>query len=508
MITSILLLVILLALSGFFSSSETAMTSMTKLKVRRLVDENRPRARYMQYWLDDPDGILTTILIGNNIVNIAATTLVAMVAKDELGSRFGDRAAFVGAVAAAFMTVLVLIFGEVVPKTLARRYAEQLSLLLCPILVFLSRILLPLNKALVAISRSVLWISRAPKEDIQPITHAHFRALVDISQEEGLIPSDVAPMFDGLLGLRHASITQLMTPRTEMCWALHDASLNEVLELAATSGYSRIPIVRESPDDVVGILYVKDLMNIDATERVPKPVAGDLVRPAVFLPETRTALDVLRILRSKRVHIGIIVDEYGGVSGVVTMEDIIEAIVGSIHDEHDESLLFSISQEFVVDLNDGRIPARLRDQFQKNGVVLSPDVTVLSEEQDNRWLIADASTPQRYAVRAGEGILNVYDQPTPGLVRLTNGNLYVDARLRLRAISRELRLQLPGDPNMRIGALIQQHFGRLPRKDDEITHGPIVFHVTHMSGIQVDQVEVRVQEQASEDDVDASTEET
>ncbi len=429
MVVELVLLAILLVLSGFFSSSETAMTSMTKLKIRRLMAEKRPRVQYMQHWLDDPDGILTTILIGNNVVNIAATTIGAFIAV-EIVTRFSVQAsetgAVAGAVAIAVMTTLILVFGEVVPKTLARRYAETLSLWVCPVLYYLSRILLPLNKGLVAISRGVLRLSRAPEEENQPITHAHFRALIDLSEEEGLISSDMAPMFNGLLVLMNTYATQLMTPRTEMCWILQDASLEEALALARESGYSRIPVAKKTVDEVVGILYIKDVLNLEKQPEDPEPIVAELMRQAVFVQETRNALDILRILRNKRVHIAIVVDEYGGVSGIITLEDIIEAIVGSIHDEHDE--------------------------------------------------------------------------PTPGCIRLPDGSLQVDARLRLRDISRQLHLQLPGNPNMRIGVLIQQELQRLPQQNDEVRHGPIVFHITHMNGIQVDQIKIHVREDVTKAD--------
>ena len=322
--------------------------------------------------------------------------------------------------------------------------------------------------------------------------------MTGICEEEGLIPGDVARMFSGLLELRGRTAVQLMTPRTEMCWAKHNAKLSDVLDLASASGYSRIPIAEDSPDTILGILYIKDLLVLERRKEGPLPRAEDVMRPPVFIPETRGALDVLRTLRNKRVHIAIVIDEYGGVSGLLTLEDILEAIVGSIHDEYDESLLFRAGIEFADELQQGQISGALRRQFELHGVSLSPQASVLSEEADSRWIIADGVSPQRYAVRCEDDHLSVYDEPTPGLLRLPNGRLRVDARLRLRAIERALHVQVPGNANLRVGALIQQQLERLPQKGDEVRYGSLMFHVTHLNGIQVDQVEVYIDEPSTD----------
>lgn len=321
------LLFVLVLLSGCFSSSETALTALTKLKIKRLLRKKGERAKSLLHWQNDPDSLLTTILIGNNLVNIAASSLATALAI-QMGIRHGVTVVII------VMTVLILVFGEVVPKTLARRNAERLGLLVSPVLNFLAKVLTPVNRLLIGISKGIIRLSPGNSlSSDEAITTEHFHALIDLGEEEGVVQGEQAAMFEGVLDLANTTVEQIMTPRTDICWIDSEATMEEALKCAIESGYSRIPVATGEVDEIVGILYVKDLLFLNGT---PPRTIQEVMRPAMFVLETKSISALFKLFREEHVHIAIIVDEYGGVSGLVTLEDLLEEIVGQISDEHDK----------------------------------------------------------------------------------------------------------------------------------------------------------------------------
>ena len=321
------LLFVLVLLSGCFSSSETALTALTKLKIKRLLRKKGERAKSLLHWQNDPDSLLTTILIGNNLVNIAASSLATALAI-QMGIRHGVTVVII------VMTVLILVFGEVVPKTLARRNAERLGLLVSPVLNLLAKVLTPVNRLLIGISKGIIRL--APGNSLssdETITTEHFHALIDLGEEEGVVEEEQAAMFEGVLDLTNTTVEQIITPRTDICWIDSEATMEQTLKCAIESGYSRIPVAKGEVDEIVGILYVKDLLFLNGT---PPRTIQEVMRPAMFVLETKSISGLLKLFREEHVHIAIIVDEYGGVSGLVTLEDLLEEIVGQISDEHDK----------------------------------------------------------------------------------------------------------------------------------------------------------------------------
>ena len=402
------LLFVLVLLSGCFSSSETALTALTKLKIRRLLREKGERAKSLLNWQNDPDSLLTTILIGNNLVNIAASSLATALAIS-IGIRHGVTVVIIA------MTALILVFGEVVPKTLARRNAESLALLVSPVLNFLTKVLAPLNRLLIGISKLIIRLS--PSNSLSSddaITTEHFHALIDLGEEEGIVEEEQAAMFEGVLDLANTTVEQIMTPRTDIRWIDSEATMEETLKCAIESGYSRIPLAKGEVDEIVGILYVKDLLFLNG---MPPRTLQEVMRPAMFVLETKSINDLLKRFKEEHVHIAIIVDEYGGVSGLVTLEDLLEDIVGQISDEHDK------------------------------------------EHSD--------------------------------IEMLENGDLLVNANVRLKKIERILNVTLPGNRNAKLNTVILEQLGYVPQEGDQIVFGPVVFIVSKVNNNRIENVRVR-----------------
>ena len=402
------LLFVLVLLSGCFSSSETALTALTKLKIKRLLRKKGERAKSLLHWQNDPDSLLTTILIGNNLVNIAASSLATALAI-QIGIRHGVTVVIIA------MTALILVFGEVVPKTLARRNAESLALLVSPVLNFLTKVLAPLNRLLIGISKLIIRLS--PSNSLSSddaITTEHFHALIDLGEEEGIVEEEQAAMFEGVLDLANTTVEQIMTPRTDIRWIDSEATMEETLKCAIESGYSRIPVAKGEVDEIVGILYVKDLLFLNG---MPPRTLQEVMRPAMFVLETKSINDLLKRFKEEHVHIAIIVDEYGGVSGLVTLEDLLEDIVGQISDEHDK------------------------------------------EHSD--------------------------------IEMLENGDLLVNANVRLKKIERILNVTLPGNRNAKLNTVILEQLGYVPQEGDQIVFGPVVFIVSKVNNNRIENVRVR-----------------
>ena len=402
------LLFVLIILSGCFSSSETALTALTRLKVKRLLREKGERAHSLLHWQNDPDSLLTTILIGNNLVNIAASSLATALAIS-IAIPHGVTVVII------VMTALILVFGEVVPKTLARRNAEWLGLLVSPVLNGLAKVLLPVNRLLIGISKLIIRFSPGDSlssDDV--ITTEHFHALIDLGEEEGIVEGEQAAMFEGVLDLAHTTVEQIMTPRADICWIDSEATIEQAIKCAIESGYSRIPVAKDNVDGIVGNLYVKDLLSQDGT---PPRTLQKVMRPAMFVLETKSISDLLKSFQEEHVHIAIIVDEYGGVSGLVTLEDLLEEIVGQISDE--------------------------------------------------------------------------YDQEHNHVEMLANGDLIVNASVRLKKIERIFGVTLPWNRNANLNTVILEQLGYVPQENDQIACGPVVFIVSKVENNRIENVRVR-----------------
>ena len=323
--------IVLFFLSAFFSGAETSITATGTGKLRTFIETGK--YRYLnstfQWLIDDTQEALTVCLIANNIVNISASALASGIALEIFGP-----AAVVAVV--PVMTVLIVIFGEILPKSAAMVYSENVLIVAAPILRVLAFLISPLawamKKCVTAIG-FLLHINLGGQQVF--VTRDEIEQLVKIGEESGALEANERRMIDGIIDFDETRVHEIMIPRTDMIAIAADSTLEEAVKVFIDEGHSRIPVYEESPDNIIGILYVKDtLKNLCAGDL--SSGVRELLRKPIFVPETIRTPELLESMRREHKHIAVIVDEYGGVAGIVTMEDILEQIVGEIQDEYDE----------------------------------------------------------------------------------------------------------------------------------------------------------------------------
>ena len=356
-IIELVTLVILLVLSGFFSSAETALTTVSLNKLRTVVDEGGRRARAATRVInmrEDSSKLLSTILIGNNIVNISASALATVLCTNLFGSRF------VG-YATGLLTFFVLIFGEITPKTIASVNNLTLSLIFSRPVFILMFILTPVIWLLDKICRGIFWILRVdPDKNPDQMTESELLKIVDVSSEEGVIEDSEKEMIRSVVDFGDAVSKDVMIPRTDMVCIDVEAPYEELLDIIQEENYSRIPVYEQSRDHIIGILYVKDLLLTRIRTGQGEINVRDIMREPVFVYEYQKTAKIFEDMKGKSVTMCIVLDEYGITAGLITMEDLVEEIVGEIRDEYDES-----ENENIRDLGNGRFDvdgsARLDD---------------------------------------------------------------------------------------------------------------------------------------------------
>lgn len=343
---SIMLLIILgmlVLLSAFFSSAETAFLSVNKVRMMDMAEEGNKRAKLILMMYDKQNSLISTLLVGNNVVNIGAASLATKLATDIWGN------AGVG-IASGGMTLLILVCGEVVPKNLAASKATSWSLAIAPVLKGLMVILWPIVALLTFISDFVVRLSKSSDDD-PLITESELKLLVSAGQEEGFLDEVETEMINSIFEFDETIAKEIMVPRMDIIAVNAEESVNAVIDLIIDAGHSRIPAYEGSVDNIIGILYAKDILkNIeyDFDERKVK----DIIRPAYYIPENKKVNDLLTELKQKKVHMAIVLDEYGGTAGLITIEDLIEEIIGDIQDEYDaeeERLLLCEDGTYLVD---------------------------------------------------------------------------------------------------------------------------------------------------------------
>jgi CBS domain containing-hemolysin-like protein len=319
------LLGFLVLLSGFFSGAEIALFSLGEARVRTLVDEGRRGARALAELKANPEKLLATILIGNNIVNIGAASLATALALDWFGSQGV-------AYATGAMTLLVLIFGEITPKGLASANAATFGLTVAPVIHFLSRILFPIVLPLEALTR--WFVRRSRRDGVPTITEGEIREMTEIAHEKGAIDEHERQIIERAFWLDETRAWDIMTPRVEIFAWPASRPLGEIAAELPTVRYSRIPVYRESVDEIVGVLYTRDAYQALLSGQRDVQL-GELAREPLFVPGSVPLTRLLSDFQTRRVHLGIVMDEYGGTDGLVTLEDILEELVGEIVDETD-----------------------------------------------------------------------------------------------------------------------------------------------------------------------------
>ena len=334
----ILAFIVCLVLSGFFSSAESAFLALPKLRIRYLVENGRRGAEWLAKMAESPEKILATVLLGNNLVNVAAATLGTIMAVWVFGLVRGPIIATVG------VTALILIFGEVIPKTLAVHNAERLSLFYVKPLRVIQWCLYPFVLALSRIGLGLTRVIAQPDEGKTLVSEGEIRSAINVGQVEGVVEQDEARMLHKVFEFTDRPVGKVMVPRTEIAWVEQGTKIGEFLDIYAQTPYSRFPVYKDNTDNVVGILFVKDiLMKLNGGIIDKEAVIDDLIRPAHFVPESKHLGELLTEMRNGGYHIVMVVDEYGGVAGMVTLGELTEEIIGDIGDE-----LIEEKKEFVV----------------------------------------------------------------------------------------------------------------------------------------------------------------
>lgn len=325
-------ILVLLVLSAFFSSSETALTAASRPRMQQMESKGNKRAKLVNRLREEQDHMIGTILLGNNLVNILASAMATSL----LISIFGETGVVYATIA---MTLLVLIFGEILPKTYAFRNADKLALVIAPTFLFLVRILSPVMSAIQFVTRGALRLFGVRTDDSQEwnATVEELRGAIELHRGTGAMARQERAMLHSILDLTDVDVEMVMQHRREIF--MIDASLptSRIVELALESPYTRIPLWRETPDNIIGVVHAKALLrevhahtgDLDALD------LDKIATPPWFIPESTTLLEQLQAFRRRREHFALVVDEYGALMGVVTLEDILEEIVGEISDEHD-----------------------------------------------------------------------------------------------------------------------------------------------------------------------------
>ncbi len=323
----IVAIVILVFLSGFFSSTETAFSSLNRIRLKNLYSTEKKKYSKVYFLSEHFDGLISTILIGNNIVNITATTLATMMFTALIANQ--DVA---GVVSTIVITVVVLIFGEVLPKSMAKRSPEHFARITAPFILALYYVLFPLVWLMGLFQKLIAKIFK--KKGSENITDEELITYVDEAQTEGGLDEYEGDLIRSAIEFDNMTVRDVFTPRVEVEAVDIGDSMSDVMKVFRESGYSRLPVYKENIDTIVGVVNLKDFYEsyIDGESRFSRLVAKNVI----YVPDTMKISDVLRKLQIAKMHLAIVADEFGGTMGIVTLEDILEQLVGEIWDERDE----------------------------------------------------------------------------------------------------------------------------------------------------------------------------
>ncbi len=324
-------LILLIFLSAYTSCAETAITSLTHGRIVYLVNEHKRKRRALTHLLEEPNDLITALLLLNNLITVTAAsvmTLIVVQLMPELSPGLQ------GTIATAVMTVSLLVFGEITPKNFAKHNAEWLTLLLINQIHFLARVLKPMVSLFRWIAFGIVRLFGIDLREKEPVTMSdeQIETLVDAGEESGLLGQTEGDMIRRILEFDELTVEQVMVPRPDVRAIEVATSLGAARALVAKDGHSRFPVYQGVPDNVVGTLHAKDLLREGAGS---SRGLRDILRPAVYVPTSQPINVLLRELRRRKVHMAVVVDEFGGMAGIVTMEDILEQIVGEIEDEYD-----------------------------------------------------------------------------------------------------------------------------------------------------------------------------
>ena len=349
----VLVLLALIGLSAFFSSAETALVTVNKIRIRNLIDEGDRRALILSKLVEDQGKMLSAILIGNNIVNISASSLSTILVTRWLAGT--GLAAFAAGISTGVLTLTVLVFGEITPKTCATIHSEKIALSYARIVYTWMIVATPLIYVMNNLSMGILFLMRVdPNDKSETYTEEEIRTIVEVSHEEGVIQMEEKKMITNVFDFGENLAKDIMVPRIDMTFINVDATYDELLETFREEKYTRFPVYEESTDNVIGIINVKDLLLLEGKENFS---IRDFLRQPLYTYEFKKAAELMVEMRKTLNNIVIVLDEYGATAGLITLEDMLEEIVGEIRDEYDED-----EEESVVEIEPGqyRVNASLK----------------------------------------------------------------------------------------------------------------------------------------------------
>lgn len=324
-VIQMIILVVLIILSGFFSSAETALSTVNRVRMRALEEEGNKKAARVNKILDQYSKVISTILIGNNIVNLSASSLATTLAL---------RISVPVGIATGILTVVILICGEIVPKTWAILYSEKLSLLYSGVIYMLMQLLTPVIFIVDKISNGILRLLHVdPNKKANPMTETELKTYVDVSHEDGVIESEEREMIYNVFDFSDALAKDIMIPRINMVTVDVNDSYEKVLEVFRESMYTRLPVYQDDKDNVIGLINIKDFI---LTQEQSAFSVKNILRDAHYTYEYKKIADLMYELREKTMNVSFVLNEYGATVGMITLEDLLEEIVGEIRDEYDE----------------------------------------------------------------------------------------------------------------------------------------------------------------------------
>ncbi len=508
------LLVILILLSGLFSASETALTSFRSIHLEEISEKNPKKGELLKYWLKKPNEMLTALLLGNNIVNILATSLATAFITSWLNDRgMGNSQNMSVFISTIVMTVVILIFGEITPKVIAKNNSTEISKSVIVPIYCLTKLTTPVIWILVMtvvilifgeitpkviaknnsteISKSVIvpiycltklttpviwiltliskFIGRIIGVDIKDeaimITEQDILSYVNVGEAEGVIEAEEKDMIESMVTFGETCAREVMTPRTSVFAIEGNKSINDVWKDIVEQGYSRIPVYKDGMDEIIGILYIKDLLNAVKEGKCDMPVK-EFMRKAYFVPETKSIIKILEDFKTQKVHMAIVIDEYGGTVGVVTIEDLIEEIFGEIRETKS---IIKILEDFktqkvhmaiVIDEYGGTV-----------GVVTIEDLIeeIFGEIRDE------------------------YDKEEEEAIKEKGPNTYeVDAMLDIETINKELDIELPESEDYEsLGGLIMNELGEIAKAGDIVKISGVELKVLEIQKMRISKVQIK-----------------
>ena len=327
---SIISIIILVSCSAFFSASETAFSSLNRIRIKNAAESGSKRAALVLKLYDDYDKLLSTILVGNNIVNIASASIATVLFVRYFGSAGTSLSTIV-------TTVIVLIFGEISPKSLAKESPEKFAMFSAPILRILVVLLTPVNFLFSNWKR--LLSKLFSTTDNKSITEEELLTIIDEAERDGAINEEDRQLINSAIDFNDSKAVDILTPRVDIVSVSKEASIEKITKAFVQTGYSRIPVFEETIDNIKGVIHIKDFFEMT----IQSKSMDDIITPAVFITPHLKISQLLKMLQTQKSHLAVVIDEYGGTIGIVTMEDILEELVGEIWDEHDE-----IVEEFTL----------------------------------------------------------------------------------------------------------------------------------------------------------------